>query len=234
MTDSAIAIIPARGGSKRIPRKNIKLFAGKPILQYSVEAALRSECFAEVMVSTDDEEIAETARKAGARVPFMRTPENSNDQAMTAEVLREVILEYRKRGQDFASLACFYPTAAFVTPDRVREGMELLRKTGCDSVLPVVRYSYPIQRALKMEPDGRTVMFWPENYNKRSQDLTPAFHDSGQFYCLKTSSLLSQMRLFASHTVPIELPESEVQDIDNEEDWKVAEMKFSILRKQGH
>ena len=226
---NSVAIITARGGSKRIPRKNIKEFLGKPIIAYSIAAALEAGCFEEVMVSTDDEEIAEIARTLGALVPFMRSAENANDFAGTAEVIREVVLEYRKRGKEFNSLCCIYPTAPFVTADKVRRGMSLLKETGADCVLPVVAYSYPIQRSLKIE-DGRVMMLWPENYAKRSQDLMPVYHDSGQFYCLRANSLLGQMKLFAEHTVPIVVPESEVQDIDNEEDWKIAEMKYRITR----
>ncbi|MEO6923275.1 MAG: pseudaminic acid cytidylyltransferase, partial [Bryocella sp.] len=193
----------------------------------SIAAALNAGCFAEVMVSTDDEEIASIARSLGAQVPFMRSAENSNDFVGTTEVIREVVLEYRKAGTSFDALCCIYPTAPFITSNKILRGMSLLEETGADCVLPIVAFSYPIQRSLKME-GGRTEMFWPENYAKRSQDLQPAYHDSGQFYCLKTTSLLEQMKLFADYTVPIVVPESEVQDIDNEEDWKIAEIKYRI------
>ena len=223
----SVAIITARGGSKRIPRKNIKNFLGQPVIKYSIEAAVNAGCFDEVMVSTDDEEIANVARGYGAAIPFMRSAENSNDFAGTTEVIREVILEYRNRGKDFDSLCCIYPTAPFVTAEKLRSGMTRLQDTDADCVLPVVQYSYPIQRSLKIE-DGRVVMLWPENYTKRSQDLMPVYHDCGQFYCMKTVSLLEQMKLFANYTIPIVMPESEVQDIDTEEDWKIAEMKYRI------
>jgi len=226
--NKSVAIITARGGSKRIPRKNIKDFLGKPIIAYSIAAALEADCFAEVMVSTDDQEIAGIARSLGAQVPFMRSAENSNDFVGTTEVIREVVLEYRKAGKSFDSLCCIYPTAPFITAAKLRKGMSLLEETGADCVLPIVAFSYPIQRSLKVEK-GRAVMFWPENYAKRSQDLMPAYHDCGQFYCLMTASLLEQMKLFAEHTIPIVVPESEVQDIDNEEDWKIAEMKYRIV-----
>ena len=230
MNYKSIAIIPARGGSKRIPRKNIKQFCGHPIIKYSIDAALEAECFDEVMVSTDDSEIAEVAESHGAKVPFMRSEVNSNDYAMTADVIKEVILEYETLGKRYEYLCCIYPTAPFVSSERLKEGMELLIQEGADSVLPVTRYSYPIQRSLKIE-NGRAIMIWPENYLKRSQDLMQAYHDCGQFYCMKTHSLLEQMKLFAGHTVPIILPESEVQDIDNEEDWKIAEIKYKIIKK---
>ena len=223
-----VAIITARGGSKRIPRKNIRDFLGYPIIKYSIEAALGAGCFDEVMVSTDDEEIAAVACAFGAEVPFLRSAENAGDYAGTAEVLCEVVQDYRLLGKEFASLCCIYPTAPFVTAEKLRRGMSLLHETGADCVLPVVAYGYPIQRSLKIV-DGRVDMLWPENYAVRSQDLMPVYHDCGQFYCLKTVSLLEQMRLFADFTVPMVMSESEVQDIDNDEDWKLAEMKYQIF-----
>ena len=230
MNYKSIAIIPARGGSRRIPRKNIRPFCGYPIIKYSIDAALEAGCFDEVMVSTDDSEIAEVAEYYGAKIPFLRSEVNSNDYAMTTDVIKEVILEYGNRGEYYEYLCCIYPTAPFVSPDRLKDGMELLKQKDADSVLPVTRYSYPIQRSLKIEND-RAVMLWPENYLKRSQDLMPVYHDSGQFYCMKSHSLLEQMKLFAEYTVPIILPESEVQDIDNEEDWKIAEIKYKIMEQ---
>lgn len=223
--NKSVAIITARGGSKRIPRKNIKEFLGTPIIGYSIRAALAAGCFDDVMVSTDDEEIASVARSFGATVPFMRSPENSNDFSGTAEVLQEVVLEYRQRGVRFDHLCCIYPTAPFVTAEKLHRGMSTLWETGADCVLPVVQYSYPIQRSLKVE-NGRAVMLWPENYQARSQDLIPVYHDCGQFYCMKVTSLLEQMKLFAVDTVPMIMPESEVQDIDSAEDWKIAEIKY--------
>jgi pseudaminic acid cytidylyltransferase len=228
--DSSIAMITARGGSKRIPRKNIKDFLGKPIIAYSIEAALNAGCFDEVMVSTDDQEIADIAAKLGAKVPFMRSAKNSDDYSGTADVIKEVILEYRNRGKDFSSLCCIYPTAPFISAEKLRTAMKMLSETNADCVLPIVKYSYPVQRSLKIE-DGKAVMNWPENYFARSQDLTPIYHDCGQFYCMRTESLLGQMKLFAEHTLPIITPEEEVQDIDNEEDWRLAEIKYSILHK---
>jgi pseudaminic acid cytidylyltransferase len=225
-----VAIITARGGSKRIPRKNVKMFLGFPIIKYSIEAALSSGMFDEVMVSTDDQEIADIAKSFGASIPFFRSPKTSDDYATTADVIEEVILTYRQQGKDFEQLCCIYPTAPFVTAEKLKRGMELLAQTGADSVLPVVRFSYPIQRSLKIE-DGKASMFWPENYNARSQDLTPAYHDAGQFYCLNTKSILEQKKLFALHTIPMEMSELEVQDIDNDEDWKLAEVKYSFLNR---
>ncbi len=228
-----LALITARGGSKRIPGKNIKLFLGVPIISYSIAAALGARCFDEVMVSTDDSEIAEIAKSFGAKVPFLRSEHNSCDYATTVDVIEEVITKYKEMGMNFKHFCCIYPTAPFITEERLIECMKLLRESGADSVLPIVRFSYPIQRSLKLE-DGRLGMFWPENYNKRSQDLEPAYHDAGQFYCMKVESFLRQKRLFADYTLPIILNESEVQDIDTEEDWRIAEMKYRFLKNNGH
>lgn len=228
----SVAIIPARGGSKRIPRKNIKEFCGQPIIKYSIDAALNAGCFDEVMVSTDDHEIAEIAKSFGAKVPFFRSPEMSNDMAMTAPVLIEVLEEYKKRGVEYGYCCCIYPCAPFITQQRLKEGIELLINSGADSVLPVVRFSYPPQRGLVIR-DTKIQMVHPENYNVRSQDLEPIYHDVGQFYCLKSSSLIEEVKLYCKNTLPLELPELEVQDIDNDEDWKIAEMKFKILRNNA-
>lgn len=224
-----LAIITARGGSKRIPRKNIKPFLGYPIIKYSIDAAKNADCFDEVMVSTDDREIAEISRRLGANVPFLRSEAAANDFATTADVIGEVLNEYGERGQRFDYACCIYPTAPFISPERLKKGFELLKEKGADSAIPVVRFSYPIQRALKIE-DGRLLMIWPENLNKRSQDLMSAYHDAGQFYWLKVDNFLKQRRLFTENTCPIEVPESEVQDIDNEGDWKMAEMKYKLFK----
>lgn len=225
----SVAIITARGGSKRIPRKNIKPFLGKPIIGYSITAALESGCFDEVMVSTDDAEIAEIAKGFGATIPFLRSAKNSDDYSTTTDVLKEVIEEYKKSGVYYDTLCCIYPTAPFVTAAKLQTAMKMLAETNADCVLPIVKYSYPIQRSLKIE-NGKAVMNWPENYFARSQDLTPVFHDCGQYYCLNTESMVRQMKLFAENTIPIITPEEEVQDIDNEEDWKLAEIKYTFLQ----
>jgi pseudaminic acid cytidylyltransferase len=226
-----VAIITARGGSKRVPGKNIKPFLGFPIIKYSIEAALRSGCFDEVMVSTDDEGIAAVARSFGAKTPFLRSAVTSDDFSSTADVIEEVILEYKKAGTDFDYLCCIYPTAPFITSEKLKMAMDLLIREDADCVLPIVRYSYPIQRSLKIE-NGKALMLWPENYFARSQDLNPVYHDCGQFYFMKTTSLLAQMKLFAEKTIPLVTPETEVQDIDNEEDWKIAEIKYSFLSER--
>lgn len=229
MSEKTVAIITARGGSKRIPRKNIKLFLGYPIIKYSIDAAMKAGCFDEIMVSTDDAEIAEISRKLGAKIPFMRSDATSNDFATTPDVIEEVLVEYRKKGCEFKYACCIYPTAPFISPERLEKGFDLLKGKGADSVIPVVRFSYPIQRALKIENE-KLLMIWPENLNKRSQDLMPAFHDVGQFYWLKVGTFLKEKVLFGRYSVPVEVPELEVQDIDSEEDWKIAEMKYKILK----
>ncbi len=223
-----LAIIPARGGSKRIPRKNIKFFLGQPIMKYSIEAAIKSNCFDEIMVSTDDEEIAEFATEFGAKVPFSRSDEAADDYASTADVIEEVFLEYIKRGINFGYACCIYPTAPFVTAEKLQAGLKILIDNGADALIPVVRFSYPIQRALKIEV-GKLVRMWPEYEKSRSQDLTPAYHDVGQFYWHKVDSFLNRREKPDYKTIPMLIPEMEMQDLDSEEDWKVAEMKFRLL-----
>ena len=223
-----LAIIPARGGSKRIPRKNIKLFLGKPIIEYSIKAALDSGLFDEVMVSTDDREIADISINAGAKVPFFRSEKTANDFAHIADVIEEVLIEYQKIGKIFDAFCCIFPTAPFLLPNRLVEGFNLMTDKNFDSIFPVLRFSYPIQRALKIE-DGKVSMILPENFNKRSQDLMPSYHDSGQFYWMKTKEFDKQKRLFAENSGAIILTEMEVQDIDNDEDWEIAELKYKMI-----
>ena len=227
-----LAVITARGGSKRIPRKNIKPFCGKPILAYSVEAALDAGIFHTVMVSTDDEEIAGLARQYGAEVPFFRSEETSNDHAVTAQVLAEVLAEYEKRGQRFDQICCLYPTAPFITGERLRCAMELLTQKQADSVLPVVRFGFPPQRGVTVSDDGYLAYKWPENRNARSQDLEPLYHDAGQFYGLNAESFRKPGTLVMEKTVPLVLRESQVQDIDTEEDWRMAEIKYGMWKER--
>ena len=228
---NSLAIITARGGSKRIPRKNIKLFCGKPILEYSIEAAPDSGCFDQVMVSTEDAEIAEIARKAGAAVPFLRSDETSGDYATTADVIREVLEEYRKRGMEFTHACFLYPTAPFVTAGKLREAMRLLVEQNADSVLPMVRFSFPPQRAFVMS-DGKISFAQPQYAKTRSQDLEPMYHDSGQCCCFRTDVFLEKKTLVTENTLGIEYPESEVQDIDTPEDWKLAELKYTLMKEK--
>jgi len=224
----SIAIIPARGESKRIPRKNIKDFLGKPIIAYSIEAALNSGLFDEVMVSTDDINIANIAKKIGAEVPFMRTHKNADDYATTVEVLLEVIHNYEAIGMSFKYGCCIYPTAPFVTPEILLKSKELLVQKEYDCVFPVLQFSSPIQRALQMNPDGRIEMFYPEFQTIRSQDLPPAYHDSGQFYWFDILALKKNRQLWTHNTGAIPLSALQAHDIDNEEDWSIAEFKFQI------
>jgi N-acylneuraminate cytidylyltransferase len=222
-----IAVITARGGSKRIPRKNIKEFCGKPIICYSIEAALTAGIFDEVMVSTDDEEIAEVAKKAGASVPFMRSEATSNDYATTNDVLKEVLGEYEKRGQHFDTLVCIYPTAPFITAEKLRKAVELREAKDADEVVPVVPFSFPPQRAFVIR-DGNLEYEYPENEKKRSQDLEPVYHDCGQFYVKKTETILQED--LKKKSLPLIMSELEVQDIDNEQDWKLAELKYQMMK----
>ena len=229
---SSIAIITARGGSKRIPRKNIKDFLGKPIIAYSIEAALKSGIFDEVMVSTDDEEIAEIARKYGASVPFLRSEKTSNDFATTADVLSEVIEKYTEMGKTFDSFTCIYPTAPFVTAEKLKNAKETFDKEEADSLVPVVRFSFPPQRGFVCR-DSFIKFQYPEYALKRSQDLEPTYHDCGQFYMLKTSAFLEKKTMVMDRTVPFIVPETEVQDIDTESDWIIAEQKYRMLHSEG-
>ena len=221
-----IAIITARGGSKRIPKKNIKNFCGKPIIAYSIEAAIKSQMFDEVMVSTDSEEIAEVARKYGAAVPFMRSEKTSDDFATTNDVLREVITEYKKRGKEFDIVVCIYPTAPFVTADKLKNAIEMMNRDGVDGVTPVVQYSFPPQRAFVVRDELLYYQF-PENRLKRSQDLEPIYHDCGQFYVMRTENIFNSDS--AGGCAPLIVSELEVQDIDNETDWKLAEIKYRMM-----
>jgi pseudaminic acid cytidylyltransferase len=224
-----LAIIPARGGSKRIPGKNIKNFAGKPIIAYSIESAKLCEQFTEIMVSTDDKEIEQVSKMYGATVPFYRTEKTSDDYSTLADVIEEVLTKYLSMSLHFDYCCCILPTAPFITPIRILEGFQLIKNKNFDSVFPVVRFSYPIQRALKIENDSLS-MIWPENINSRSQDLMPAYHDSGQFYWLKVDKFLETRKIFAPNSGAIILSDLEVQDIDTDEDWKIAEMKYKLIK----
>jgi pseudaminic acid cytidylyltransferase len=225
-----LAIIPARGGSKRIPRKNIRLFARKPIIQYSILAAKESMLFSEIMVSTDDHEIAEIALQCGASVPFMRSVKNSDDFATLTDVVTEVIDCYEKRGEHFDYLCCFLPTAVFITPEILSEGFDVLRDNKYNTVIPIQRFTYPIERALQIDKStGRVKMIRPEYAKARSQDLPDAYHDSGQFYWADVNAYKKEKGFFTSNSGFIELSSLEVQDIDIEEDWKIAEYKFRSL-----
>lgn len=226
-----LCIIPARGGSKRIHRKNIRDFLGKPIISYSIEAALSSGLFQEVMVSTDDDEIAEIAIKLGAKVPFMRSNEASTDFSTTIAVIKEVLYNYDQTSFRFENFCVLLPTAPFVTVQRLKGAYEIFVSSGADSILPVTEFSYPIFRSLKIK--NSFIQFnWPEFANTRSQDLTPAYHDSGQFVLMQVSKFLEKNKVITDFTVPIIIPSSEVQDIDNEDDWNLAELKYKKIKSK--
>ena len=226
----AIAIITARGGSKRIPRKNIKEFCGKPIIAYSIEAALESRVLDEVMVSTDDVEIAGIAKKYGAEVPFYRSEATANDFATTADVLTEVLHTYEKMGRSFERGCCIYPTAPFVTAKKLYDAMSRLSED-IDTVIPVTAYSFPPLRGVVIE-NGMLKQKWPEYFNMRSQDLQQIYHDAGQFYCFRVEAFLERGVLFGDRAMPYVVSDLEVQDIDNEEDWKLAELKYMYLKQR--
>ena len=224
-----IAIIPARGGSKRIPRKNVKPFLGRPIVSYSIEAALKSDVFQEVMVSTDDPEIEQIAKEFGASVPFFRSSDTANDFAPLSEVLLEVLHVYEKRGMCFDNVCCILPTAPLITEENIKAAYSVLKESTFDSVCPVVAFSYPILRSLCLSESKQLQMNWPEYRFTRSQDLQPAYHDSGTFYWIKTESLLKNKKLLSDNGTAIVMDEFHVQDIDTYEDWVLAEMKYRLL-----
>ena len=226
-----IAIITARGGSKRIPRKNIKEFCGKPILAYSIEAALESGLFDTVMVSTDDEEIAGIAGQYGAEVPFYRNERTANDFATTNDVLLEVLEEYEKRGERYDMGCCIYPTAPFVTAKKLQDAMKQLEESNADTLIPVVAFSYPPQRAMIVK-EGRLVFEYPQYLDSRSQDLEPHYHDVGQFYLFRTEAFRQNRKLMLGDILPYVVSELEVQDIDNQTDWEIAEIKYRFMKEQ--
>lgn len=226
---TAVAIIPARGGSKRIPRKNIRLFRGRPMLAWSIEAALASGAFDTVMVSTDDAEIAEAARALGAEVPFLRSAAAADDHATTSHVLLEVLEQYAGTGVQFDLACCLYPTAPFVRPHDLADGRAQLLGSRFDVIMPVAAFSYPVWRSLQREDDGCIALNFPEHLNARSQDLPVAYHDAGQWYWFRTEAFLRDHVLMGANTGSIILPAMQVQDIDTEEDWALAELKHERM-----
>lgn len=230
MNGKKLAIITARGGSKRIPRKNTKEFCGKPILCYSIEAARDAGVFDEIMVSTEDKEIARIAEMAGAVVPFFRSEENAGDFASTDDVIMEVLKSYQEMGQSFEAFCCLYPTAPFLSGERLRSAMALLEET--DSVMPVVPFSYPPQRGLVIDEKGFIRRQFPEYATARSQDLPQIYHDCGQFYACRTRAFLEAGTTDVERLLPLVLTEMEVQDIDTPEDWAIAEMKYRMLHQK--
>lgn len=228
-----LAVIPARGGSKRIPRKNIKPFCGKPMIAWSIEAALQSACFDQIIVSTDDAEIANVARQYGATVPFMRPVELSDDHTGTIPVIRHAVEWFNAQGQTADQVCCLYATAPFVMAEDIRRGQDTLTDMGCDYAFSVTSYAFPIQRAIRITKQGRVEMFSPEHFATRSQDLEEAWHDAGQFYWGKADAWLHSKMIFSPTSAPIILPRHRVQDIDTPEDWRRAEWMFKAMQAQA-
>lgn len=226
-----IAIITARGGSKRIPRKNIREFLGQPIISYSIKAAIQCKLFDDVIVSTDDDEIALIAKQFGASVPFMRSAKNADDFATTADVLLEVINDLEKDNKYYSNACCIYPTSPLLQISSLQKGYELLTVENYKSVFPIVKFGYPIQRCLQIDDSNKVSMKWEENLNKRSQDLQSLYHDAGMFYWLNIKAFKQQEKLFTSNSGAIILNETEVQDIDSLTDWNLAELKYKLLIK---
>ncbi|ELH0878897.1 pseudaminic acid cytidylyltransferase [Vibrio cholerae] len=225
-----VAIIPARGGSKRIPRKNIKLFHGKPMIAYSINAAIASGCFDKVIVSTDDSEIAAVAVAYGAEVPFLRPAEISDDYATTMDVMAHAINWCQSEGWGVEAVCCLYATAPFVRPEDLQQGYALLRDSDVQFAFSATSFPFPIQRAIKLDEFGSVSMFLPENEQVRSQDLETAYHDAGQFYWGKASAFITKRSIFSPHSKAVLLPRNRVQDIDTPEDWELAESLFSALK----
>jgi N-acylneuraminate cytidylyltransferase len=225
-----LAVIPARGGSKRIPRKNIKPFCGKPMIAWSIEAALASGCFDRIIVSTDDAEIAEVARARGAEVPFIRPPELADDHAGTVPVVRHAVQWCVDEGRSPQLACCIYATAPFISPTDILAGLRLLQDTGCDYAFAVTGYASPIQRALRINGEGRVEMFQPECFQARSQDLEPAYHDAAQFYWGRARAWLAETQIFNADAAPVVLPRHRVQDIDTWDDWIRAEAMFPSIQ----
>ncbi|MDI7863633.1 pseudaminic acid cytidylyltransferase [Rhizobiaceae bacterium n13] len=227
-----LAVIPARGGSKRIPRKNIKPFAGRPMIAWSIDAALASGCFDRIIVSTDDEEIADVASSAGAEVPFVRPADLSDDHTATIPVIAHAVSWMRENGSEPEYVCCIYATAPFVRAEDIAHGLRILEESGADYAFSVTSYPFPIQRAVRLTADGRMEMFHPEHFSTRSQDLEEAFHDAGQFYWGRTGAWLEGRPIFSPSAAAVVLPRYRVQDIDTPEDWERAELMFTAVREK--
>ncbi len=225
-----LCIIPARSGSKRIPNKNIRSFLGEPIIAYAIKNALASDLFSEVMVSTDSPKIADMAKLLGASVPFLRSMKNSDDYATTADVILEVVQEYGSIGMKFESICLLYPTSPLLKRGRLKEGYEKMQQEALSTVFSVTEFSYPIQRSLRFK-ENKVLMNWPENLNARSQDLEAMYHDAGQFYWLRTEHFLREPKLFGENSSALVLDPLETQDIDTEDDWIMAELKYKMINK---
>ena len=228
-----VCVIPARGGSKRIPRKNIKDFLGKPIIAYSIEAAIESGLFDRIIVSTDDMDIAKAAEEWGAEVPFIRPKELSDDLTGTNDVVKHAISFLLGQGVKIDYVCCIYATAPFLKVQYLVEGFNRIQKDDKLFAFSVTTFAFPIQRAIKLK-GGKVSMFYPQYSTTRSQDLEEAYHDAGQFYWGKSEAFLNKKKMFSSHSIPILLPRSLVQDIDTLEDWNKAELKYKILEEESN
>ena len=229
---NTVAVITARGGSKRIPKKNIKEICGKPIIAYAIQAAIASNIFDEVMVSTDSEEIAKIARDYGAVVPFMRSEKNADDYATTEDVIMEVVNQYKERGKAYAYVCCLYPTTPFITSSILKEAVKIMVQENPAVVIPVVQFSYPPQRCFVIDENGYARFKYPEYVKTRSQDLEKQYHDAGQFYIYHVEKLFAHNGIIEDDFKPIILPEMCVQDIDTLDDWKMAEMKYRLVHSE--
>lgn len=227
-----IAIIPARGGSKRIPKKNIKNFFGKPLIAYSIETAKDSRLFSDIIVSTDSEEIAKVAKRYGAKVPFLRPAELSDDFTATSAVIKHALEFIEKNGKEYDFACTIYATAPFLKPDILKKSFEKLKNSDAKNCFSATSFAYPFWRSFGIDEQGRCKMFFPEHFNSRSQDLEEAYHDAGQFYW-DNLRLHSDKNMFDSHSIPFVLPRYMVQDIDTPEDWDMAELMFKALARQN-
>lgn len=230
MKKNNLCIIPARGGSKRIPRKNIRDFFGKPIIAYSIEIALKSNLFDEVIVSTNDEEIAEISKNYGASVPFLRSKKNSSDTASTFDVIEEVINQIKKLNKFYQHCCCIYPCSPFITNEILEKAYDNLINNELDSTFPIIKYGHPIQRAFKIDKKGKLKYIQDKYHLSRSQDLKDSYYDAGQFYWMDILKVLKNQRIVSKNSGGIIIEELNAQDIDNEVDWRLAELKFKLLK----
>jgi pseudaminic acid cytidylyltransferase len=228
-----VAIIPARGGSKRIPGKNIRPFCGKPMIAWSIQAARESGCIDRIVVSTDSTEVARVAADCGAEVPFLRPPQLADDHTGTLPVIAHAVRWLLQAGEQLGSTCCLYATSPFLQAQDLREGLRALETTDCDYAFSVAGYGSPIERAIRITPAGRVAMFQPQHMQTRSQDLEPAYHDAGQFYWGRVDAWLHGRPIFSPGSVPVVLPRHRVQDIDTPEDWQRAELMFRALQQQS-
>jgi pseudaminic acid cytidylyltransferase len=228
-----IAIIPARGGSTRIPRKNIKPFCGKPIIAWSIETAITSGCFDRIIVSTDDDEIAEVAEAYGASAPFRRPPELSDSHTGTMPVIRHALEWLQEYGESPEFVCCIHATAPFMLAEDLIVGLQRLQAGDCDYAFPVTTFPFPIQRALRINEASRVDMFQPEHFHTRSQDLEEAYHDAAQFWWGRTSAWLAETPVYSIVSATLRIPRQRVQDIDTPEDWERAQALFQLLVKQS-